>query len=554
MSQNDTVHIIGHKNPDADSICSAIAYENFKHAQGFKNFRAARCGNSNSRIDAILKTFNLKLPTLISDITPRVGDFMVRDVVSVNANATCTQALCIMDERDLRALPVVNNTGKLEGVVSIFQMGEYLIPKKLDPKGMRHVYTDIPAIIADLDADILHCPKENRQPEDLYVRIAAMGGDSFGKISSKVDIAPAASIVIVGDRSDIIEACIDQGVRLTVVADGLDINPSLIEKAKAKNVSLVRTPFDAASAAWIARASAHVEPMLEKSEVPVFHENETLESVHSRIAGSFSPIFCVVDSAGILKGVFTAADLLKFKKQKLALVDHNELTQAVDGADQVDIVEIVDHHRLGNPRTAQPIRFYNEPVGSTCTIVANMFRREGLTPEPSIAGAMMGGLISDTLNLRGPTTTIVDEETLRWLEGIAGVKADDLAESIFSAGSLILEKTPDEVVRADCKEFTQGDVRFSIAQVEELGLANFYKKQDILEAALEAYRASSGVDFSILFVTDINTQSSVMIIKGDESFIQKVSYPKAGKDYVFEMKGVVSRKKQLVPYVTGLLA
>ena len=262
----------------------------------------------------------------------------------------------------------------------------------------------------------------------------------------------------------------------------------------------------------------------------------------------------MVDDEGVLSGVFSKSDLLRPSHTRIALLDHNELDQAVNGANEVQITEIIDHHRLGNVPTDMPILFMNRPVGSTCSIIADLFRGDGLMPDASIAGVLMAGIISDTLLLNSPTTTPLEGELLTWLEPIVGIQSKDLAELIFSSGSVVLNSTPDEVIRSDCKVYADESVRYSVSQVEELGFDNFWKSIEALEVALGSYRISEDLYCSVLFVTDINTQNSLLLVDGPVEFKAAINYPhKTGHNNVYELQGVVSRKKQLIPYLTTLL-
>jgi manganese-dependent inorganic pyrophosphatase len=225
----------------------------------------------------------------------------------------------------------------------------------------------------------------------------------------------------------------------------------------------------------------------------------------------------------------------------------------VPGADEVTITEIIDHHRLGALHTAQPILFINEPVGSTCTIVADLFRRENLQPTPEIAGILMSGLISDTLHLNGPTTTGKDAILLAWLSEIAGVNSKQLADEIFNSGSVILAAPPEKVVRSDLKIYEEEGIRFAVSQVEELGFDNFWQHAKPIARAVQDLREEEKLAFAALLITDINTQNSLLLVKGDDAFIQRISYPHVEQDEIFDMPGVVSRKKQLIPYLTSLI-
>lgn len=547
---SEKTYIIGHKNPDADAICSAIGYAAYKSAKGEGQPVPARCGNSNARIETILSRFNVPLPEFIGDITPRVQDIMVKDFKHVHPDSTCMEALDIIDRHDLRILPVVDGKGSLHGSISIFDLGEHFIPKPKDERSMRQVHTSMANIVRALKAEPLNLVEPDRV-EDLYVRIGAMDIRSFGKYYENEDLAHH-SIIIVGDRYDIQQRSIQSGVRLLVISGDLPVEEDVLELARERGVSIVISPHDSATTSWIIRSAGRIDRMVKRKTVN-FGPEEKLTTIRRKIAASDAAAFMVVDEQNNLLGLFTKTDLIKPIQTKLILVDHNELSQAVPGAEQVQILEIVDHHRLGNPPTQKPIAFINLPVGSTSTIVAELFHKDRLTPEPSIAGILMGGIISDTLNLKGPTTTQTDVQILRWLESIAGESADKLADEIFSAGSLIKSEEPENVVRSDFKIYHEGNFRFSVSQVEELGFDNLWEHRKSLDDALESVRTKENLFFSAMLVTNINTQNSLLLIRGDEGIIDSITYPHHAADDIFELKGIVSRKKQLIPYLTGIV-
>jgi manganese-dependent inorganic pyrophosphatase len=547
----DPVYILGHKNPDADAICSALGYEAFKHACGDTHYLAARCGNTNARVDAILERFGVPAPRFIGDVTPRLADIMHREAFTVTAENTCAEALEIIDAHDVRALPVVDGSGAVEGSVSIFQLGEFFIPKPREPRQMRHVRTSIGSIVRSLNAEVLHEEDPGRL-EDLYVRVGAMDIRSFGSFHQEEAIPAEQSIIVVGDRWDIQERSIQLGVRLLVITGGLRVDDEVVKRAQANHVSLAISPYDSASTSWIIRTAMRIESLVE-GEFTSFSPDDTVSSVRRRIANLNDPLYMVVNDHRQLVGVFSKSDLLRPSRTRIALVDHNELGQAVNGAAEVQITEIVDHHRLGNTPTDQPILFINRPVGSTCSIVADMFRSQGMEPDPAVAGLLMSGIISDTLNLNSPTTTALEPELLDWLAGIGKTDTAALAELIFSSGSVLLQQAPEEVIRSDCKVYQEGEVRYSASQIEELGFDNFWNHADALRAALETYREGEDLDFSLLLVTDINSQDSLLVVAGGEELQQQINYPPHHFDNVFELSGIVSRKKQLIPYVSGLL-
>lgn len=544
-------YIIGHKNPDADSICSAIAYAAYKQARGIEGYVAARCGNSNARIDTILEKFNQPLPMLISDVTPRVRDVMVSDVVSINSDATCAEALELIDNHDVRVLPVVCADSRVLGSVSIFQLGGFFVPRIREPREMRKVHTSINHIVRALKANVIHSTEPDRQ-EDLFVRVGAMDVHSFGKVSQHDGIPADQAIIIVGDRRDIQSKSIDIGVRLLVVTGNLPVDDDIIEHAREAGISLIVSPYDSASTAWVIRSATMLERLIDR-KFPSLTPDLRLHELRKKAANSNVTAYMVIDDQGRLQGILTKTDMLKPSRTRLVLVDHNEMTQAVTGADQVIITEILDHHRIGSLATQQPILFINEPVGSTCTIVADLFRRDGLLPSPDIAGIMMSGIISDTLHLNSPTSTEKDALLLDWLSKIAGVDSRHLADDIFSSGSVILASPAESVIRSDFKIYDEDGTRFSVSQVEELGFGNFWQHQKKLAGALADLVRDEKLLFACLLITDINTQNSLLLVKGAPEFIERIAYPCVEDDEIFDLPGIVSRKKQLIPYIGTVL-
>jgi len=549
-----TTYIVGHRNPDADAICSAIAYAAFKHARGERGYIAARCGNSNVRIDTILARFRTPLPYYLSDISPRVRDLMATEVFSVSEHATCAEALELLDRHHVRVLPVTCSRKAIAGVavvVSLAALGGIFIPRVSEPRAMRQVNTSLANITRALDARALHVVGD-KKVEELYIRLGTMDISSFWSVSVRENIPANQAIVIVGDRHDIQRRSIELGIRALVITSNLEPDDDTLELAKARGVSVIVSPYDSATTAWVVRTASTIERVIER-DVPTVGADVRIVDVRKRFSAGNTHSIPVVSDDGALIGIITKTDILKPVATRLILVDHNEITQAVPGADEVLIAEIIDHHRLGPLNTAQPILFINEPVGSTCTIVADLFRREGLQPSPDIAGIMMSGLISDTLHLNGPTTTSKDAIILAWLAEIAGVNSKQLADEIFNSGSVILANPPEKIVRSDYKIYEEEGMRFAVSQVEELGFGNFWDHAKPIAAALGELRDEERLAFAALLVTDINTQNSLLLVKGDATLIQRISYAHVEQDEIFDLPGIVSRKKQLIPYLASLL-
>jgi manganese-dependent inorganic pyrophosphatase len=547
---NTPIYVVGHKNPDADAICSAIAYAAYKEARGERGYVAARCGNSNARIDTILARFRQPLPHYLSDVSPRVHDLMTASVISVPETATCAEALELIDRHHIRVLPVTTRRRKPVGTVSMSHLGGIFIPRVSEPRLMRQVHTSLANIARALKGRALHLEGEEKV-EDFFVRLGTMDIRSFWSISERENIPASQSIIIVGDRRDVQRRSIELGIRALVITSNLDIDPEISALAKHKGVSVIISPYDSATTAWVVRTASSIERVIDRAVVTV-DPDQRIADVRKKFSVTNHSVL-VTNDEGELVGILTKSDIFKPIHTRLVLVDHNELTQAVPGADEVAITEIIDHHRLGALHTAQPILFINEPVGSTCTIVADLFRREGLRPSPDIAGIMMSGLISDTLHLNGPTTTSKDAQILTWLSEIAAVNSKKLADDIFNSGSVILANPPDKVVRSDFKIYEEEGVRFAVSQVEELGFGNFWQHAKPLATAMQDLRDEERLLFAALLVTDINTQNSLLLVKGDASLIERIGYPHVEQDEIFDMPGVVSRKKQLIPYLTSLL-
>jgi manganese-dependent inorganic pyrophosphatase len=542
--------VVGHRNPDADAICSAIAYAAFKEARGERGYVAARCGNSNARIDTILARFHQPLPHYLSDVSPRVHDLMTLGVISVAENATCAEALELIDRHHIRTLPVTTAGRHPVGIMSLADLGGVFIPRVSQPRLMRQVHTSLGAIARALKGCVVHLVSEE-SVEDFYVRLGTMDIRSFWTISERENISASQSIIIVGDRQDVQRRSIELGMRALVITSGLAIDDETVALAQARGVSIIVSPYDSATTAWVVRTASSIERVIDRTVVTV-DADARIADVRKKFTVTNHALLVTTDE-GTLMGILTKSDIFKPAPTRLVLVDHNEITQAVPGADEVTISEIIDHHRLGSVNTAQPILFLNEPVGSTCTIIADLFRREGLQPTPAIAGIMMGGLISDTLHLNGPTTTSKDAVLLAWLSEIAGVNSKHLADEIFNSGSVILASPPEKVVRSDFKIYEEEGIRYAVSQVEELGFGNFWQHAKPIAEAVQDLRDDERLTFAALLVTDINTQNSLLLVKGESAIIQRIGYPHVQQDEIFDLPGVVSRKKQLIPYLTSLL-
>ncbi|HUD82465.1 MAG TPA: putative manganese-dependent inorganic diphosphatase, partial [Candidatus Saccharimonadales bacterium] len=442
-----------------------------------------------------------------------------------------------------------DDAGRCQGMLSLFKLSKFLFPGPNRPFDSRRVLSSLRNLAQTLGGTLL-VAHEAEQEEDLILTIGAMGLESFAE---RLEHYPREKLlVVVGDRWDIQNLAIRERVRAVVVTGGTAVEQKTVEAAQRNRVGLITCAHDTATTAALCRASIAVRHVVNEN-FETLNEESPLAEIKAAATASGYAAFPVLNSERRTVGILAKTDLLKKVDRRLILVDHNELSQAVQGAEQVEIMEIIDHHRIGALTTQQPILFRNEPVGSTSTIVADCFLRYGVELPPPIAGLLLAGLVSDTLNLTSPTATAQDAEVLRKLQEISGVNAREFTEKLFASGSLLTLKPAPQAITTDCKEYKEDGVRFSVAQIEEIGFDQFWKRKTELLEALENYRRKRDYLFSALLVTDVNTQSSLLALAGEKKLADRIDYPRT-EPGVYELRGVVSRKKQLLPYLTHCLA
>jgi manganese-dependent inorganic pyrophosphatase len=536
--------VIGHRNPDMDSICSAIGYARFKQLTGNAGAIAARAGDTNERIDYVLNKFGVEAPVFIADLSPRISDVMERNVISVRRDSSAYDAIHLIERERLRGLPVIDEKNRCLGLLSAFRVCQQLFPARDEAAGARFIEASLPSMVETFGGKVVtgHLDWQVRR---YLLMVAAMRTESFSERLGSYN--PAEVVLFVGDREDIHQLVIDAGVKAIVVTGGLKIRKDILAKADKVGVTVISSQHDTATTVFLARGAVRVESMI-SSEVFTFTADTLLDEAREKAASSRHFVFPIVDDNGGLVGILSKSDFLKPIPRELILVDHNELSQAVHGAEKARIVEILDHHRIGGMVSESPILFWNNPVGSTSTIVALCYRQAGVPIPKPIAGLLLAGVISDTLNLTSPTATPTDREIVEHLCKVAGVDARELAAEIFAVGSPLITMTPEQTIQADSKEYEHDRGRFVVAQIEELSFTHLPEKQAGLIEALERRVRSHGLLFMALLVTDINTQNSLLLACGSESFLKEVDFPQRAP-HVWELEGVVSRKKQLLPYL-----
>ena len=541
--------VIGHRNPDIDAICSAIGYAEFKRRTGLKDAVAARCGDCNERTDFVLKTFGVPAPRFVADVSPQVRDVMVDKVVAVSPRTSICEAMAVMDQRNIRVLPILDADHRCRGLLSVFKASKFFFPSPNRIFDSRRIVSSIQGLSKTLGGSIL-CGYSDEVEEDLILMVAAMKPISFSERLK--NYTAQKLVVVVGDREDIQRTAIQNGVRLVVVTEGQAVSEEIQAMARHHTVSLILSPHDSATTAMLCRAAIPVERLL-RDDFLSFRADEKLADIQRIAAASAFQAFPVVDGDDRVVGMLSKSDFLKQIRRRLILVDHNELSQAVQGADQMEIIEVIDHHRIGAFTTHQPILFRNEPVGSTSTIVADCFFQTGVELPQSIAGLLLAGLVSDTLNLTSPTTTPRDAAVLTRLEAIAQVDATRFTEKLFSSGSVLTTKSAPQAITTDCKEYSERGHRFSVAQIEEVGFEQFQARKTEVASALETHRSNHDYLFSALLVTDVVVQNSLLLVAGASGFLKTIGYPER-EPGIFELNGVVSRKKQLLPFLTDCLS
>jgi len=536
--------VIGHRNPDMDSICSAIGYARLKQLTGNPGAMAARAGDTNQRIDYVLNKFGVEAPVFIPDLTPRVRDVMERNVISVRRDSSAYDAIHLIERERLRGLPVIDEHNRCMGLLSAFRVCQRLFPAREASSEARLIEASLRSMVETFGGSLVAGELKCDIRRYLLV-VAAMQADSFSKRLG--NYKPSEVILFVGDREDIQLMAIRAGVMAIVVTGDLPVSPEIRDVAGRAGVIVITSPHDTATTVLLARGAVRVESMI-SAELFSFTPDTLLEEARDKAMSSRHFVFPIVDEKGVLVGMLSKSDFLKPIPRELILVDHNELSQAVHGADKTRIVEILDHHRIGGLMSESPILFWNNPVGSTSTIVALCYRQAGIPIPKPIAGLLLAGAISDTLNLTSPTATDTDRQVVDQLAKAAGVAASDLAAEIFAVGSPLLTMSPEQIIQADAKEYEHEKGTFIVAQIEELSFTHLAEKLPELVEALAQRVRNHGLLFMALLVTDINTQDSLLLAYGSENLLREIDFPARGPN-AWELEGIVSRKKQLLPYL-----
>ena len=543
-----TTYVIGHRNPDTDSIASAISYAALKQCLGDSTVVAAMAGAPNPQTRYILDRLEIPDPLFLADVHPKVRDTLKRQPVTVDRQASAYEALELFNKSGVRVLPVIDQDNKPCGVLSLLRLSEsYLLPCH---DRIRQVTTSLPSLARTLGGHFATGTCDDTQIT-MNLFIGAMLEESF---NSRIDgYDPRELLIMTGNRRTIQQAAIERGVRLLVITGGHQLEDDLLDMAQKQGVSVLLTPHDTATAAWLARLSTPVV-CLADPEFADIEVDKSLAALRQKMLGANVSAVMALEGDGTLAGVATKSSLLAPLPYKLILMDHNELGQAVPGAELVEITEVIDHHKLGNSHSSSPISFITSPVGSTCTLVARRYRECSVEPGQKIAALLLAGILSDTVILKSPTTTDADHEMAAWLEERSELAIAEFGRDIFAASSSLKNYgSAEKVVSADFKLFTHEKYSIGLGQVEVIGFDEFYGMKEGLLDALAEVKRRDNLFIAGLMVTDITTETTLFLVEGHTRIAHVMEYPQL-EPHLYELKNVMSRKKQMVPHLLKILA
>lgn len=539
-----TVYVIGHRNPDTDSVVSATAYARLKQLMGETDHIAARAGKVSPQTEYIFNRFNVPFPTYIPELLPKTSYYMNEACDTVNESTSLWSAIGKMDSSNDKVLPVVDDIGTYKAMLHYNSFAQSVL-RILNPEKQTAVLTSINLISGTLNAQ----PIIVKNGKDLFKSSIIVAAAHFDTFKIKLDSHKSENlIVIAGDRNDILEYCIESGVRAIVITGGYVLNKELRLKADSKNVSILVSPYDTSSTAMLIVYSTPVSSMADTTTEPV-RANDTLRKIKPLLANSPSRALPVVNEKNAVIGVISENDLLHEANIETILVDHNELSQAVEGIDNYIIREIIDHHRLGTLATRNPITFINKPVGATSTLIANIYRERRVSIPEEIASILLCGILSDTLILQSSTTTDIDIETAEYLSNITNLDIKKLGTDIVTAASQIGNRSASEVIKQDMKEYTEDKFTFTVSQIEVDNPNEIISRKEEFIKELEIERRSRKAVLSGLMVTDITKLTSLLITVIDPSHSLPIGFPQL-EESIYVLTDIVSRKKQLIPLLS----
>ena len=547
MEKDNTrpVYIIGHKNPDTDSICSALAYAYLKNTLEGGGYIAARAGQLNQETQYVLNYFQAEAPVYVADVMTQVKDIEIRKTEGVQSNLSLKQAWNLMRRIGAVTLPITKDQ-KIEGLITIGDIATSYMDV-LDSKILAQANTQYRNIIDTLEGTILV-----GSAEDYYnkgkVLIAAANPDLME------DYIEEGDLVILGNRYESQLCAIEMRAGCIIVCEGAKVSMTIKKLAQEHHCVAISTPHDTFTAARLINQSMPIRYFMKSENLTIFNVNEKTDDIKEIMGQKRYRDFPIVDKDDNYIGMISRRNLLNLKRKQVIMVDHNEESQAVDGIDHAEILEIIDHHRLGTLETMSPVFFRNQPLGCTATIMYQMYQERGVEIPKKIAGLLCSAIISDTLMFRSPTCTAIDKSAAEHLAQIAGVDIEDLAIDMFSAGSNLGSRTAEEIFYQDFKRFDVGNVEFGVGQINSMNAVELEEIREKLILYLPVAHRESGLNMIFFMLTNIIKESTELLCYGPNSDTlvkEAFQLPDDGDSY--ELKGLVSRKKQLIPSLAGMI-
>lgn len=540
MNREETVFIIGHKNPDTDSICSAIAYADFKTrtTHGI-NFIPKRAGQINKETEFVLKRFGMEAPGFVLDVGVQVRDLEIHTTPYVNSSMTILEAWQLMSEHNAVTLPITDSEYRLEGIITVTDIARFFMVSDQFP--LAEAKTQYKSIAATLEGNVLVGNELG-----LFSKGKVIVG--AGTPERMQEYMGSDDLVITGDREEMQIAALEANASCIIVGMNSQVSDKVIELAKRNSSVIITTPYDTYMIASRINQSAPVRFLMKRENLITFNTSDYVDDIKDTMGRLRIRDFPVLDSRGKCNGTISRRNLINAKKKQIILVDHNEKTQAVDNVTEADILEIVDHHRLGALETIQPIYFRNQPVGCTATIIFQMYQEREMEIPANIAGLLCAAILSDTLMFRSPTCTKYDQDAALQLAVIAGIDIESFANEMFKAGSDLRDKSAEEIFYQDFKKFKSGNISFGVAQINSMNA-------DILEEIGEQVKpimanavGQNGVSMVFFMLTNIMSESTQLLCFGEGSsrFVELAFHARVYDDKC-TLPGIISRKKQFIP-------
>lgn len=539
------VYVVGHKNPDTDSICSAIAYAELKRKITGEEYVAKRAGQINEETQYVLDKFGVTAPALLNNVKLQVKDMDIRNIEGVDPNISIKDIWKQMHEKDTKTMPILKD-GELIGLVSTSDIAKSYM-EIFDSSILSEAKTPFKNIIKTLDGTVV-TGSPNGYFSKGKVTVAASDTYMMEEIIEKDDL------VIVGNRRNAQSCAIDIDCSCMVVCNNTKISEEVIRKAEDQSILLISTPYDTFTASRLINQSIPVKQFMSTGELCTFKLNDYVDDVKETMIQKKFRDFPIVDRHGYFKGFISRRRLMTVSKKQVILVDHNEKSQAVEGLEEAEIVEIIDHHRLGNIETVGPVFFRNQPVGCTATIITQMYEEENVEIEPTIAGLLCSAIVSDTLLFRSPTCTKLDEYIARKLAKIADIELEELAMEMFNAGSSLKGRSAEEICFQDFKQFKVNDIVFGVGQINSMNVEELVEAKELLKPHLPRVMRDNKLEMVFFMLTDILNESSELLCCGEgarKCILDAFDVPEDSERVM--LKGVVSRKKQLIPALVSTL-